>query len=407
MKRLFLLFLVLSATTAFAQQDQTPRAPAKDKLGLLQINKDLYELAATTGGDFYFWAEGEFASSKLKVPIHEQPVILAYGSLEDTKRVFEIPIESDVRIMTIFAGIQRKDLAVLLRPDGTPMRDGVQLFQHMLVAMVPAPQTGTWKLELQGSGTFAVTAAVNGSGLQLIPSERIAVAKDGSIIIGSPTVPYRMMTTGKDEKGAAYQRIERQLHKPPAFLALGDSYTIGESVAEGDRWPNQLSRVLGTATPQIIAKTGWTTGELNAAIDVANPSGPHDLVTLLIGVNNQFRGRDAEEYRREFAALAKRAIGFASGNASHVIVVSIPDWGVTPFAAKRDKTKIARAIDRFNTINREESALAGVHYVDITAVSRSRAKLIAADGLHPSAEMYAEWVKLIAPVAKQALGLTR
>ncbi len=195
---------------------------------------------------------------------------------------------------------------------------------------------------------------------------------------------------------------------PSRFLALGDSYTIGESVSDDSRWPNQLVRVLrergaNLADPEIIAKTGWTTDELNAAIDAANPRGPYDLVTLLIGVNNQFRGRDEEEYRRQFIVLLQRAIGFACGDLKRVIVVSIPDWGVTPFASNRDRAAIARAIDQFNAINRDEAGRAGVRYVDITPISRARPDLVAADGLHPSAEMYQEWVRLIAPEAARIL----
>ena len=190
------------------------------------------------------------------------------------------------------------------------------------------------------------------------------------------------------------------------FLALGDSYTIGESVAPADRWPNGLARALRIPEPQIIAKTGWTTDELSAAIDAADPKGPFDLVTLLIGVNNQYRGRSADEYRQQFDALLKRAIGFAGGISRRVVVVSIPDWGVTPYAAGRDRAAIASEIERFNTIGRQETARAGARWVDITPISRRAASepaLIAADGLHPSAAMYGEWVKLIAPVAAEAL----
>src|SRR3954453_11153972 len=150
------------------------------------------------------------------------------------------------------------------------------------------------------------------------------------------------------------------------YLALGDSYTIGESVAVADRYPVQLARELKLGEPEIIAKTGWTTDELSAAIDKAmdkaDPHGPYDLVTLLIGVNNQYRGRSADEYRTQFAGLLQRAIGFAGGNAQHVIVVSIPDWGVTPFAEGRDRAKIAREIDQFNAINREEAKRAGAKW---------------------------------------------
>jgi lysophospholipase L1-like esterase len=194
------------------------------------------------------------------------------------------------------------------------------------------------------------------------------------------------------------------------FLALGDSYTIGESVSEAERWPVQLAALLRNQgftvdDPQIIARTGWTTDELSAAIDAANPQGPYDLVSLLIGVNNQYRGRDSEQYRTEFIALLQRAIGFAGGQPSHVLVLSIPDWGVTPFASNSDAAKIAAEIDTYNAINKEESERAGVHYVDVTPVSRTAAtdpSLIANDGLHPSGPMYTEWAKLALPAACEA-----
>jgi lysophospholipase L1-like esterase len=195
------------------------------------------------------------------------------------------------------------------------------------------------------------------------------------------------------------------MHEETRYLALGDSYTIGESVPAAERFPMQLAKELGLGEPQIIAKTGWTTDELNAAIDAATPQGPFDLVTLLIGVNNQYRGRDAEQYRGEFGALLQRAIGFAGGDAKKVVVVSIPDWGVTAFAEGRDRAKIARELDQYNAINREEAARAGARYVDITAVSRQAdAGLVAGDGLHPSGEQYRQWVRLIVPEARGALG---
>jgi lysophospholipase L1-like esterase len=187
------------------------------------------------------------------------------------------------------------------------------------------------------------------------------------------------------------------------ILCLGDSYTIGESVPVAERWPVQLAEVLrergmDVADPVIIAKTGWTTDELNEAIDEADPQGPFDLVTLLIGVNNQYRGRSAEEYRREFRGLLARAIGFTGGRADRVLVLSIPDWGVTPYAADRDRQQISREIDAFNAINREETGKAGARYVDITPISReavSQPALIAEDGLHPSGGMYRRWVEAV------------
>ncbi len=195
--------------------------------------------------------------------------------------------------------------------------------------------------------------------------------------------------------------------EPLKFLALGDSYTIGESVDESERWPVQLAAALSKrdvsiADPVIIARTGWTTDELNAAIDKANTdkSGTFDLVTLLIGVNNQYRGRSAEEYRSEFKALLQRAIGFVGGKPSHVIVISIPDWGVMPFAEGRDHKQIAKEIDVFNAINWEEAVRAGVQYADITPISREAGRypeLIASDGLHPSGVQYKSWVETIEP----------
>lgn len=205
---------------------------------------------------------------------------------------------------------------------------------------------------------------------------------------------------------------------PPAeirILALGDSYTIGESVPADERWPVQLAammraRGLTVATPAIVAKTGWTTDELSAGIDAARPTGPYDLVTLLIGVNNQYRGRGADEYRTQFRALLARAIGYAGGRASRVIVVAIPDWGVTPFAEGRDRAKIGAEIDAFNAIGRDEATRAGANYADVAAVSR-RARgepgLVAHDGLHPSGAMYTEWARIVLPMALEAVSLHR
>jgi lysophospholipase L1-like esterase len=187
------------------------------------------------------------------------------------------------------------------------------------------------------------------------------------------------------------------------FLALGDSYTIGECVPTDECWPMQLAaqlrqRSLPCETPLIIAKTGWTTDELDAAIDQAIPSGPFSFVTLLIGVNNQYRGRKAEEYRTQFRGLLSRAIDFAGGYPARVIVLSIPDWGVMPFAEGRNRNEIAAAIDSFNAVNLEETLRSGSRYVDITPLSRKAvvdSTLIAPDGLHPSAAMYADWVAMM------------
>ena len=183
---------------------------------------------------------------------------------------------------------------------------------------------------------------------------------------------------------------------PTRYLALGDSYTIGEGVAEHDRWPVILAKRLGIAMPAIIAKTGWTTDELQQAIKKEPPDKNYDLVSLLIGVNNQYRGYDLEIYRKEFAQLLRQAISFAGNDPTKVFVVSIPDYGVTPFAAKKQAQKISEEINIYNSINKEISLKQGVQYFDITSISRKAAQdqtLLAEDELHPSGKMYLMWVE--------------
>lgn len=184
----------------------------------------------------------------------------------------------------------------------------------------------------------------------------------------------------------------------PTFLALGDSYTIGESVPAELRWPVQLQKAfvakgVPLTSPTILAKTGWTTDELQAAMDQFTFLPPYDLVSLLIGVNNQYRGRSQDQYRIEFTRLVKQAISLSGNRPDHVIVLSIPDWGVTPFAEGRDRQKIAQEIDQFNQVNLEEAQRAGVLYLNITDISRQpKPEFIASDGLHPSGSMYQAWV---------------
>jgi lysophospholipase L1-like esterase len=189
-----------------------------------------------------------------------------------------------------------------------------------------------------------------------------------------------------------------------SYLALGDSYTIGEAVAEDLRWPVQLVARLNRREfhfdpPEIIATTGWTTDELAAAMDAKYPVGTRadfDLVSLLIGVNNQYRGRALDEYREQFVALLERALALAGGDPQRVIVLAIPDWGVTPFGAKsgRDTAQIARELDAFNAGAAEIAQARNVRFVDTSAVSRERGSAwVAEDGLHPSGALYAAWAE--------------
>jgi lysophospholipase L1-like esterase len=202
------------------------------------------------------------------------------------------------------------------------------------------------------------------------------------------------------------------------YLALGDSYTIGEQVDTKDNFPNQATAILKErgilfGAPQIIAQTGWTTDELQTGINKAELRKRYDLVTLLIGVNNEYRGRKVEEYALEFESLLKQAIQFAGNDIDHVIVLSIPDWGVTPFAAAclpdrqgRDKKQIAKEIDEYNSANELISGKYKVHYINVTESTRQGAtdtSLLASDGLHPSGKEYAKWAKKVADFIQEKL----
>lgn len=186
------------------------------------------------------------------------------------------------------------------------------------------------------------------------------------------------------------------------FLALGDSYTIGESVAENERWPVQLAdslagRGISVESPQIIARTGWRTDELAKSIEEQQPDKDFDMVSLLIGVNNQFQGRSVESYEPEFEELLKTAIEHAGGDTSKVFVVSIPDYGFTPFGQSNQK-KISKELDDYNEANQRITEAYGIDYYYITDISRQGfedPELVADDNLHPSGKQYAQWVGLI------------
>ena len=209
-----------------------------------------------------------------------------------------------------------------------------------------------------------------------------------------PFILYLMaMTTNMEEKKV-----------PLTYLALGDSYTIGESVPIYESFPYQTVQLLRSKgmevnAPEIIAKTGWTTDELQAGINKSMLHDKYDIVSLLIGVNNQYRGRTVEEYRNEFEALLKKAIQFAGNKKKHVFVISIPDWGATPFAENRDRKKIGIEIDQFNEANKKISELHGIQYIEITAESRdviNNPLLAAKDKLHPSGLEYKKWAMKLA-----------
>ncbi len=189
-----------------------------------------------------------------------------------------------------------------------------------------------------------------------------------------------------------------------SYLALGDSYTIGESVEENERWPVILAEALKAkgfemASPKIIAKTGWTTDELQEAIAKENLQETFNLVSLLIGVNNQYRGYKFAQYEKEFVELLEQAIAFAGNDSTKVFVVSIPDYGVTPFAAESDMAKIAEELDEYNAYAQSVCEKKNIPFFNITSISKNAKddlELVASDNLHPSGKMYAQWVDLFA-----------
>ncbi|MEI9944855.1 MAG: SGNH/GDSL hydrolase family protein [Chitinophagaceae bacterium] len=203
----------------------------------------------------------------------------------------------------------------------------------------------------------------------------------------------------------------REEFKQYTYLALGDSYTIGEQVSTKENFPNQTTALLEKdgfdfKPATIIAKTGWTTDELDKAIKQSKLQSRYDFVTLLIGVNNQYRGKKVADYIPEFEALLKQAIRFAGNDTSHVIVLSIPDWGATPFANAGDRNKITVEIDEYNAANKLIALKYHVHYIDITPGSREASNdpsLVTTDGLHPSAKEYSRWAEKVADAIKSNL----
>ena len=205
------------------------------------------------------------------------------------------------------------------------------------------------------------------------------------------------------------ENTEKMEEKTYTYLALGDSYTIGEGVESSGRYPNQAVEILKSnnlifENPTIIAKTGWTTDELDKGIEAAGIGGNnYDLVTLLIGVNNQYRGRSVSDYEIEFRKMLTKAINFAEGNPKHVVVISIPDWGITPFASERgtDQQKVAKEIDAYNAAKKSISDELGAHYIDITEEYRkigASPEMVVEDKLHPSDLVYKSWAEKLAKV---------
>lgn len=196
-----------------------------------------------------------------------------------------------------------------------------------------------------------------------------------------------------------------------SYLALGDSYTIGEQVPFAENFPNQTVQILrrsGLAfhATEIIAKTGWTTDELSNAIENTTTLENYDIVSLLIGVNNQYRGRSATEFKIEFEHLLQKAIQFSGNRPYRVVVLSVPDWGITPFAVDRDRKQVAEEIDLYNDVCKKSAAAFKANFINITTSQRedgSKTDFLAPDGLHPSGKEYKKWAAELADAILKAL----
>ena len=226
--------------------------------------------------------------------------------------------------------------------------------------------------------------ACNSDSSELMPSS------SGTMVSVNPTMPNTNLPQRK-------------------FLALGDSYTIGQSVEEKDRWSVELVDLLKSdfyfTKHHIIARTGWTTEELMNAINSQNLTEQYDVVSLLIGVNNQYRGQSLDKYRTEFRVLLNTSIKFARNNPKRVFVLSIPDWGKSPFGKGSDAKKISEEIDAFNNVAKMECQKLGIVYIDITEISRKNTDLdyFASDNLHYSGKMHLLWAKEALITAKNIL----
>jgi lysophospholipase L1-like esterase len=224
---------------------------------------------------------------------------------------------------------------------------------------------------------------------------------------------FSLSACNKAEPGATVSTPPSSPAPPPVihtWLALGDSYTIGQGVAGNERFPTQTAALLlqqgiQVQSPTYIATTGWTTGNLQYAITNNNPN-KHTVVSLLIGVNDQYQRRDTTGYRQRFTELLVKAIELANGKKQNVFVLSIPDYSVTPFAASFDTAQVRKEIDWFNNINLNVTQQYNCPYLNITPSTREaryNSSLIASDGLHPSGAEYKRWADKLAPMVVQVL----
>ena len=231
------------------------------------------------------------------------------------------------------------------------------------------------------------------------------------------SMPLLFVVTGCNKESISAPKNDSIVNPPlpgnteKKYLALGDSYTIGQGVSVNERFPAQTVALLRQSNivikdPEYIAQTGWTTQNLINAVNQTDPQGPYDLVTLLIGVNDQYQRMDTAGYRVRFIQLLNSSIKLAVNNASKVVIISIPDYSATPFVHQADKARVRKEIDEFNNINRQIAQQNNIKYLDITPSSREAEmdpSLIASDGLHPSGKEYKKWAERLAVIVKPLL----
>ena len=302
------------------------------------------------------------------------------GDFNSNKPIIDLNVDSDKTIIANFSK-KRFDINIIIEGQGKVSKRLIKSGSKnnysygSIVEILASPENGWTFVEWQGD------------------------------IENNTTNPIHINIDGEKNITAIFKKnyVGKNTSK---FLALGDSYTIGQSVEINERWPVQFLKELKTSTSaidtlQIIAQTGWRVDQLNEAMNNSDLEAPYGLVSLLIGVNNQYQGQKANSFKPEFIEILERSLKLVDNRKERLFVVSIPDWGASPYGATLNRTQISKEIDEFNSVLKEESEKRGVRYFNITTISRRALtdnSLIASDRLHPSGKMYKLWVDKIIPV---------
>ena len=302
------------------------------------------------------------------------------GDFNSNKPIIDLNVDSDKTIIANFSK-KRFDINIIIEGQGKVSKRLIKSGSKnnysygSIVEILASPENGWTFVEWQGD------------------------------IENNTTNPIHINIDGEKNITAIFKKnyVGKNTSK---FLALGDSYTIGQSVEINERWPVQFLKELKTSTSaidtlQIIAQTGWRVDQLNEVMNNSDLEAPYGLVSLLIGVNNQYQGQKANSFKPEFIEILERSLKLVDNRKERLFVVSIPDWGASPYGATLNRTQISKEIDEFNSVLKEESEKRGIRYFNITTISRRALtdnSLIASDRLHPSGKMYKLWVDKIIPV---------